>query len=362
MSDLKFYPLKIKAIRHETQDCIALSLDVPQSLKNTFQFKAGQYVTFKANVSGVSLRRSYSICSSPSSGELQVAVKRVENGRFSNFAHDVLKVGDILETMPPMGNFTPRTYSGAGHNYVAFAAGSGVTPILSILKDVLEQHPDNQFTLVYGNRDSGNVIFKNELDDLQNSFAGRLRLLYVYSREQAPEAIQYGRIDAGKSRELCKHHIDLTKTSEIFICGPEQMLFTVRNELTAMGYDAHNIHIELFTAPEQPKPSQEDQAGAQHAEQAQTGSVTVILDGNEITLDIPFNGLSILDEANKQGADLPYACKSGVCCTCRAKVTQGKVEMTANYALEPDEVEAGYVLVCQCHPRSATVVVDFDAR
>jgi ring-1,2-phenylacetyl-CoA epoxidase subunit PaaE len=361
MSALKFHSLTVKEVRPETADCVSVALEVPQALADTFSFKPGQYLTFRHYINGEEVRRSYSICAGPNDGELRVAIKKVEQGKFSTYATTVLKKGDVLETMPPMGNFTPHGEA-SGRNYLCFAAGSGITPILSIMKWALESDTTSTFTLVYGNRSRNSIIFREEIEALKNKYMQRLRLYHILSREYMDIPLFSGRLNATKCAEFCETLVDVQQTDEVFICGPEEMILSVRQQLLDSGMAANKIHIELFTSPDQKKQQQDTWVSAAGADSGPKSKVSITLDGATFEMEVPFTGESILDAALRHGADLPYACKGGVCCTCRAKVTEGDVEMMVNYALEHDEVERGYVLTCQAHPRSEKVNIDFDAR
>lgn len=362
MSALKFYELKVKDVRPETADCVSVSLEVPDELLETFRFAPGQYLTFRKHLEDAEIRRSYSICSSPKDGELRVAIKRVEEGKFSNYAHQELKAGDVLDVMPPMGKFTPRKTETTHKEYLAFCAGSGVTPIMSIMKAILEDEPDSNFTLVYGNKNRNTIIFREAIEALKNKHMQRLRLYHVLSREYMDIPLFNGRIDAAKCAEFCDSLININEIDEAFICGPEDMILSVREELIKQGMPAANVHIELFTSPDQPKATHQKWVAEHSKHTGLTSKVSIRLDGSTFEIDLPYNGDSILDAALKNGADLPYACKGGVCATCRAKITEGSVDMEVNYSLEHDEIEKGFVLTCQSHPRTERVVVDFDAR
>ncbi len=362
MSALKFHSLKVKDVRSETADCVSVSLEVPAAKQELFRFLPGQYLTFRREMDGVEVRRSYSICSSPNDGELRVAIKKVEQGKFSSFANDVLKAGDELETMPPMGKFTPRETDKKDRQYLAIAAGSGITPILSIMKTVLENETGSRFTLIYGNKSRTSVIFREAIEALKNRYMERLSLYHVLSREYMEVPLFSGRINAAKCREFCGALIDLTTIDEAFICGPESMILSVKEELTDLCMPSDHIHIELFTSPDQPKAAHEKWAKEHDSSKGPSSKVSITLDGTTFDMEVPFNGETILDAALRHGADLPYACKGGVCCTCRALVTEGEVEMEVNYSLEHYEVEKGYVLTCQSHPRTERVIIDFDQR
>lgn len=362
MSTPKFYQLKVKEVRPETADCVSVAFEVPQELQESYRFAPGQYLTFRSNMNGGEIRRSYSICAGPSDNELRVAIKKVDGGKFSTYANDTLKAGDMLDVMTPMGKFSPKKTDAATKHYLAFAAGSGITPIMSIMKSVLEIEPGSRFTLVYGNRNRNTIIFREQIEALKNLYMERLSVYHIMSRELMDVPLFNGRIDAQKCTDFCKTLIDIQSVDEAFICGPEDMILSVRQQLVDLGMDSTNIHIELFTSPDQPKETHEKWVAEHNADNSSMSKVSITLDGITFDMELAYNGDSILDAALKHGADLPYACKGGVCCTCRAKVTEGAVDMEVNYALEKDEVEKGFVLTCQAHPKTDRVVIDFDAR
>jgi len=359
MSALRFYELTVADVRPETADCVSVALQVPDELKDAFAFTAGQYLTFRIQLAGAEVRRSYSICTAPADGELRVAIKSVKGGKFSTLANTLLKKGDVVEVMPPMGKFTPK---GLGKNYLAFAAGSGITPVMGIMKDVLRREPDSQFTLVFGNRNRNTIIFREDIEGLKNTYMERLRVYHVLSRELMDVPLFNGRIDADKCSQFCERLIDLKSIDEAFLCGPEEMILSARERLLELGMPLGAVHLELFSSPDQPKVQHQQWKEAHAKDEGPVSQVSIRLDGVTFELQLPYNGDNILDAALAHGADLPYACKGGVCSTCRAKVTEGKVEMEVNYALEPDEVAKGFVLTCQSHPTTERVVVDFDAR
>lgn len=362
MSAPRFYPLRVKEVRPETADCVSVALEVPQELVEIFKFAPGQYLTFRKHVKDAEVRRSYSICASPNEKELRVAIKKVEEGKFSTFANEALKPGDVLDVMPPLGKFTPKINT-THKEYLAFVAGSGITPVISIMKTVLENEPDSSFTLVYGNRNRNTIIFREAIEALKNKYMQRVRVFHVLSREHMDVDLFNGRITAKKCKEFCDTLINISDMDEAFICGPEEMILSVRDQLIELGMPSANVHIELFTSPDQPKASHEKWASAHAEDKGEFKSkVSITLDGTTFEMELAYNGDSILDAALKQGADLPYACKGGVCCTCRALVVSGEVDMEVNYALDQHEVEKGYVLTCQSHPKTERVVIDFDAR
>jgi ring-1,2-phenylacetyl-CoA epoxidase subunit PaaE len=358
----QFHSLVVKDIRRETADCVSIAFAVPAHLASQFQFVAGQNVTLRIVKDGEELRRSYSICSSPLENELRVAVKRQDLGKFSSYANETLKLGDEVDVLPPSGRFILHAPSGGTRekkNYLAFAAGSGITPIISIIKTVLSTEPYSNFTLVYGNRTRASIIFREELEALKNRYIDRFSIHHILSREQTDAEIYHGRIDASKCELIAKYFIDLSSTDDVFLCGPEEMIFTVKNWLGKKLFPPEKIHFELFTVPGEKINKQ--RAGAS-VKKEESSRVTIKLDGVTTSFDLPFDGGSILDGGLKQGADLPYACRGGVCATCRAKLIKGEVEMDNNYALEEDELAAGFILTCQSHPRSKEVEVDYDAR
>jgi len=355
----KFEPLVISDIRKETNDCVSITFNIPTSLKNNFEFTQGQYLTLKTNINGLEIRRSYSICSSPFDNEMRVAIKKVPNGIFSTYANDLLRIGDTIEVMPPLGKFFTPLDIVAAKQYIAFAAGSGITPIFSIIKTTLLTEPNSSFTLVYGNKNRHSIIFKEALEALKNRFMDRLSIVYILSREKTDSAINFGRIDAEKCEALCNSLIDPKKAAAIFLCGPETMIFDVKNVLQKIGVDEKKIHFELF-ATSKAKKNVAD-IGVKLTNKAQS-NVTVKQDGISFDFNVPFEGESILEAALKSGADLPFACKGGVCCTCKAKLIEGEVDMDVHYGLEQEEIEHGFILTCQSHPRTEKVVIDFDSK
>ncbi|MCW3075195.1 MAG: phenylacetic acid degradation protein [Flaviaesturariibacter sp.] len=348
-------------MQQETEDCVSVTFDVPSELQDTFAFKQGQNLTIRKTLNGEELRRNYSICTSPADGVLKVAVKKVEGGAFSTWAAEKLKAGDFLDVMPPTGKFYTELDPAQKKNYVAFTAGSGITPILSIIKTTLQTEPGSTFTLVYGNRSKGSIIFKEELEALKDKYMQRFRLYHVLSREKTDIAINYGRIDAEKCALYFDKVIDLKGCDEFFLCGPEEMIFCVRDYLYAAGVAKEKVHFELFTIPGQKRGTRNEKRETVE-ETGPQSKVSVKLDGIQFDFDLAYGGQSVLDAALKQGADLPYACKGGVCCTCKARLLEGEVVMDENWGLEPDEVAAGFILSCQAHPRTERIVVDFDVK
>jgi ring-1,2-phenylacetyl-CoA epoxidase subunit PaaE len=358
---IHFHSLQVKQVQKETDDCVSITFAVPGELTDVFQFKQGQNLTIKKTLNGQELRRSYSICSSPFDNCLKVAVKKVDGGVFSTWANESLQAGDVLEVMPPTGKFYTELLPANKKNYVAFTAGSGITPILSIIKTTLLTEPQSSFTLVYGNRTKASIIFKEELEALKDKFIDRFRVYHVISREKSDVVINHGRIDTEKLDLFFGKIIDINRCDEFFLCGPEEMIFCIKGYLAGKGVPAEKVHFELFTVPGQKHSSVSHQSSTL-TEEGPKSKVSVKLDGIMFDFDLAYGSESILDAALKQGADLPYACKGGVCTTCKAKVLEGKIEMEVNWGLEPDEIEKGFVLTCQAHPKTEKVVIDFDAK
>jgi ring-1,2-phenylacetyl-CoA epoxidase subunit PaaE len=368
-----FRKLSVKDIRHETSDCVSISFSIPPEWQDEFRYRQGQNITLRSRIGGEEIRRSYSICSGPQENELRIAVKKVPGGRFSLFANERLRKGEELEVLPPTGSFYTELNPSHQKNYLAFAAGSGITPVISIIKATLATEPGSHFTLVYGNRHRSSIIFKEELEALKDRYMDRFVLHHILSREKTDAFLNYGRINVEKCGELAKKLIRLPQSDEIFICGPGEMIFTLKDWLEKEGIDRKKIHFELFSTPEKGEDGvgrdaigEGGKAGDAMAnvdpQAGKTSKVTIRLDGISFDFDLPFDGQPILDAALHEGADLPFACKGGVCSTCRARLTEGKVEMEVNYALETEELAAGFILTCQSHPRSERVIVDFDAK
>lgn len=356
----RFHSLSVKEITRETADCVSIVFDIPEAAKQEFTYIQGQYLTLKLQVGGEELRRSYSLCSSPvADSELRIAVKKVEGGRASTWLNNSLNTGDKVDVMTPMGNFWSAMDAANEKHYVLFAGGSGITPMLSILKTVLHSEPKSRITLFYGNRDEQSVIFKAQLDALTAQHGSRLSVFHVLEHPAPNTAALYtGMLTTEKVLALIENHVGLNGNNEYFICGPGPMMENVKQVLTQLRVDTRLVHIEYFQAVAEAVQAAENKAAATSA--AGTSKVTVILDGDEKQFDIAQNGATILDVAYDAGMDVPFACKGGVCCTCRAKVTEGEVRMDQNFALTDDEVAKGYILTCQAHPVSDTVVVNFD--
>jgi len=354
---IHFHPLKVKEVKKETDDCVSVTFEIPETLQPDFIFKQGQSLSMRTNINKEEVRRTYSICSSPLDNEWKVAIKKVEGGLFSSFANKELKKGDVLEVMQPVGKFYVELNAANKKNYLGFAVGSGITPLLSIIKTTLRTEPNSSFTLVYGNKSRSSIIFFEELEGLKNKYLQRFNFINILSRERTDAAINFGRINTEKLNELEKL-VDYTSFDETFICGPEEMIFLVKDYLEAKGIDKKKIHFELFTTPGQKRTTDNRQLATDDS--GPKSKITVKLDGRSFDFDLSLTSdTTILDAALKQGADLPFACKGGVCCTCKAKLLEGKVSMDVHWGLEEEEIEQGYILTCQSHPTAEKVVVDF---
>jgi ring-1,2-phenylacetyl-CoA epoxidase subunit PaaE len=350
-----FYALKIKEIKKETADCVSVLFDIPEHLAPNFTFKQGQYLTLKTTVDGEEIRRSYSICSAPFENELRIAIKHVEGGIFSTYANKKLKKGDTLEVSKPDGRFNTLLNFNNKKHYVLIAAGSGITPILSILKSILKEEPQSEVTLIYGNKNAASVIFREEIEGLKNKNMQRLRVFHVLSRERVDSELLHGRINAAKMKDFIGKVPEILRGFEYLLCGPEDMINEVREVLNSFKIDKKNIHFELFGT------NKTKHEKTVISTEKIVSTATIKLDG--ISFDVPIHeGEAVLDAALRVGADLPFACKGGVCCTCRAKITEGVVEMEVNYALDHEEVERGYILTCQAIPKTARLVIDFDVK
>ena len=352
----KFHPLPVAKVERETRDAIAVTFDVPDALRDLFRFDAGQHLTLRTHLDGEDIRRSYSICT-PAGGPLRIAVKRSPGGAFSTWANDALREGALLDVMPPMGHFNVPTDEAASRHYLGIAAGSGITPLMSIVGSALAGEPRSRVTLVYGNRASSTVMFRDELAALKDRYLDRFSLVHVLSREPQDIELLHGRIDRAKADALFKSWVPVDDVDYAFVCGPEGMMDAVRESLLAHGLPADRIKIERFAASipkhthvARPLPK------AAHTE----CEVTVIIDGSQRMFILEKGVENIIDGGIRNGIELPYSCKGGVCSTCRCKLIDGDVDMDVNFALEDYEVARGFRLACQSYPVSDKVIVDFD--
>ena len=349
-----FHPLRVAAIDQLTDDAVALTFEVPAELAADYAFVHGQHLSVRA---GDDVRRSYSLCTPPSSGVLRIGVKRLPGGAFSEGVLDGLRVGDELDVMTPAGRFTTTLDPAARKHYVAVAAGSGITPVLSILAAVLDGEPGSTVTLVYANRTQRTIMFLDEVHDLKDRFPARLQILHVLSRETQDVELLSGRLDAGRLTRILQTLVPAQGVDDWFLCGPQQMVAELREVITRLGREDTRVHTELFHADPVPRAPLAGLAGSTEG----AAHVTIRLDGRGSDLDLRPDDVSVLEAALRVRPDLPFACKGGVCGTCRARVVEGSVAMDVNYALEPEEHERGYVLTCQSHPTAARVVLDYDA-
>ena len=351
MSLTLFHPLRLADLRRETADCVSLAFDIPPALRDAFAFAPGQYLTLRTTLAGQELRRSYSICSAPHEGELRVAVKHVPGGAFSHFANTILSQGDTIEAMVPEGRFGAPVADGT---YVAIAAGSGITPIMSLLRSVLAGAPAARFVLLYGSRTVDEILFRTALEDLKDRHMGRLTVIHVLSREAQDIPILTGRLDAPRLRALLPLTLDPATIDHAFLCGPGGMIDDAAQVLAELGVTPDRVHTERFTPSGAPvlRPAPAPEA-------APFATATIIYDGKTNTIPMA-EGEPVLEAALRAGLDLPWACRGGMCSTCRARITEGAARLEENFSLEPWELEAGFVLTCQAHPTTAHITVDFD--
>ncbi len=356
MSNPRFHALPIREIRRETPDAVSIAFAVPPELAPAYRFEQGQYLTLRTLIEGEDVRRSYSICTGEDEGDLRVAIKEVAGGAFSTFANRQLQPGATLDVMTPMGRFGAATRQQAGGHAVFFAAGSGITPVLSIIRTRLMRDPDCRLTLFYGNRNSANILFREQLEDLKDRHLGRLAVHHILSREAQDIDLLNGRMNPEKIALLVKTLGGIEAIDDVYLCGPEEMTKGAQAVLAELGAAPERIHVELFTTGTPPR------AGARpNVVAAETAGIPLHLthDGQSHAITLQ-PGETVLEAAERAGLDVPYSCRGGMCCTCRAKVTEGTASMDLNFSLEPWEVEAGYVLTCQCRPTGASLAVDYD--
>jgi ring-1,2-phenylacetyl-CoA epoxidase subunit PaaE len=352
-----FFNLEFNEITKETEDSVSISIKIPEQLKETFSYVSGQYITLKHNVNNQEVIRSYSLCSSPFETDFRIGVKKIENGLMSTYLNEDLKVDGSLEVMAPEGNFSIHPNKKAKKNYVGVAAGSGITPILSMLKSVLLEETRSTFTLYYVNKTERTSMFKNEIEDYLNRYPKNLKVVNLYTQQNQENPLFNGRITKEKFENLMKDNKKIQKSDGVFICGPEDMIFDVSTALTDAGCNKDIINYELFGTPVDKMKQDAPQVETDFEGESQ---VTVIMDGDEFEFPLRNDGNFILDASIENGADAPFSCKGAVCCTCKAQVIEGKAIMDMNYALSDEEVEEGFILTCQARPASAKLVVDYD--
>ncbi|WP_350333758.1 1,2-phenylacetyl-CoA epoxidase subunit PaaE [Coralliovum pocilloporae] len=363
----QFHTLTIKDVRRETSDAVSISFDVPDDLKGAYRFLPGQYLTLRSEIDGEDIRRSYSICSAGAE-DIRVAIKAVESGRFSSFANNGLEPGMDLQVMTPMGRFTLPERERENEQddapvYAGFAAGSGITPILSMIKTALASHAESRFFLFYGNRTAQSILFKSQLDDLKDRFMGRLSVYHVLSGEDQDLPILSGRLDREKIAAFLTSVLPASRIDHAFLCGPGTMTETAAKVLAEAGLPEGRIHTELFTPAEGAEPQRAGSVSKNNASKSnaphEVTRVDMIMDGARQTISLK-PGETIIDGAIREGVEAPFSCKGGMCCTCRARLVEGEADMAVNYSLEPWEVEAGYILTCQTRPISGHILVDYD--
>jgi ring-1,2-phenylacetyl-CoA epoxidase subunit PaaE len=359
----QFHALPIAAVRRETADALSFALAVPEELNGTYRYRPGQHLVVRAMLDGEEVRRTYSICSDPTDGELWITVKRVDGGLFSAHAHANLTAGASLDVMPPAGRFVAPDDGEDGRTYLAIAAGSGITPVMGLIRHVLAREPNSRFTLIYGNRSVDGIIFREALNDLKDRYLGRLAVLHVLSRDiEADVPLLSGRIDADKVQRLLPLMAPPGEIDHVYLCGPGSLIKDARKALLDVGVGSERIHFEYFRAgPEsaQQPVHRATEVDAKPATSAAGAEVVAVLDGARQTFRVP-EGQLVVDAALAAGVRVPYSCKGGMCCTCRAKLVEGEVAMLRNFSLESWEVDAGFVLTCQAQPRSSRVVLDYD--
>jgi ring-1,2-phenylacetyl-CoA epoxidase subunit PaaE len=352
----RFHQLRVAEIRRETPDSVSIRFDVPPEVAGDFRFQQGQHINLRAQLDGEEFRRSYSVCAGCDDNELRVAVKKVPGGRFSVWVNDQLKPGDVIDVMTPEGRFfTPLDPAHAKH-YVAFAAGSGITPVLSLIRTTLAREPQSRFTLVYGNRRQASVMFHEALEDLKDRYLTRFQLFNVFSREEQDIELFNGRLDAAKVRRFLDMLIPVATIDEAFVCGPATMIDDVERAVVGAGVPREHVHVERFGVPGEAAAAPIDDADAAQAR------IALVIDGVRREIEFHRGQHSVLDAGRAAGLDLPYSCKGGMCSTCRAKLLEGQVKMAKNYALEPHEVAEGFVLTCQSFPLTERVVLSYDER
>jgi len=352
----RFHPLRVAEVRRETPECVSLKFELPAELANEYRFTQGQHVGLRTTLGGEEMRRSYSVCSGCDDGELRVAVKKVAGGRFSAWANEALKPGDTIDVMTPEGRFFTPLDPSHDKRYVAFVAGSGITPVLSLIRTTLAREPRSRFTLIYGNRRQTSVMFHEALEDLKDRYLTRFALFNVFSREEQDIELFNGRLDGAKVKAFLASLVPPGSIDEAFVCGPASMIDDVEQALIEAGVARAHVHVERFGVPGTAATVEIDDADAAQAR------IGIVIDGVRREIEFHRGQHSILDAGRAAGLDLPYSCKGGMCSTCRGKLLEGQVKMAKNYALEPHEVEAGFVLTCQSYPLTERVLISYDER
>ena len=357
-----FHPLRVKSVRPDTDEAVIVSFDVPPDLAERFRFTQGQHLTLRSTLGGIDERRSYSICAGAGEGELRVGVRKVPGGRFSTWINEALKAGDSIQAMAPEGRFFVPVDAASRRHYLGIAGGSGITPILSIMKTVLAAEPHSRFTLIYGNRKQRSTMFMEEIADLKDRYLSRLSLQFVFSQEHTDLPLNAGRLSREKIGEfLAGALVDAGAIDHAFVCGPHGVNDEAEAALLAAGLADEQIHIERFGIPDEAGPGRAAPQAPREGDAADA-RVVIVRDGLRREIDFHASQGNVLDAAAAAGLEVPFSCKSGVCCTCRAKLLEGEVRMARNFALEKHEVAAGFILTCQAHPLTERVVISFDER
>lgn len=363
MEGTEFHSLRVAAVQPETDEAVRIGFEVPEHLRDAFRYRQGQYLTLRSNIDGEPVQRSYSICSSVNAAAMQIAVKRVEGGVFSNFVNDSLGIGDSIEVMPPRGSFFTELNPAQSRRYLFIASGSGITPVISNISSILEVEPESHAALLFGNRRTNTIMFRESLGFLKNRYMTRFFWINILSREDQGADMLNGRLDNRKGGELNRRLIAIRDYDEYFICGPESMISEVSRGLRGDGVGEERIHYELFAASAEDARAVVEKHHARAREYGdKVSDVTVVMDGRASSFELSTNGENVLDAGINNGIDLPHSCKGGVCSTCKARLVEGEVDMDIAHGLEEGEVEKGFILTCQAHPISDRVVVDFDRK
>ena len=357
----EFFPLKISEVERQTKDAVSIDFDIPAELRQRFSYKQGQHLTLRADINGQDIRRSYSICRGVNSQSLQVGIKAIEDGDFSTYANTKLKKGMILDVMPPQGHFYTELSKSTPKNYLLIAVGSGITPILSHIESILETESGSQITLLYGNQRTPTMMFRERLCFLKNKYISRFQWINFFTKEENEATILNGRISAQKIIDLDQSKlIQIKSFNEVFVCGPEEMTLDIASAFEFWEFDKSQIHYELFFSGMAKKEAEKNKAKRVEKYGKKMAKVAIKVAGRKTLVELEMGGDNILNAAIEHGADLPFSCKAGVCATCKAKVTKGKVEMDQNHSLTEQEVTEGMILTCQAHPVSDDVEIDFD--
>lgn len=364
MTDSDFYPLEVKKVQRETDSAVVLSFSVDEDIASKFRFKQGQYLTLSTEIDGHEVRRSYSVCTGVDENTLSVAIRRVDGGVFSNFVNDSVIEGQTLNVMPPQGEFFTELNSTSEKHYMCIAAGSGITPIISIIKSTLAREPKSRVTLIYGNRRTNTIMFKDELGFIKNQYVDRFNWINVLSQEQQETEVLCGRIDSYKRKELQQSRLlEESNADEYFLCGPQEMVTSLTQDLRDSGVSESSIHYELFFADTGSSPTlQKKREERSRLHGGKVSTVSLMVDGRTVEFPLEADGESILDGAIRNGVDLPFSCKGGVCATCKCRVIEGEVDMDMNHALSDSEITNKMVLACQSHPLTPKVILDFDQK